>query len=111
MHRHARRGVIPPEARSRGQVLVIFALAITVLFAAAGLAFDVGRFYSEQRFLQNAADAAALAAANSLIRGELPAQADARARESLTLNFSHSPSGSAPSMPPTTPVYADGHAG
>ncbi|HEY8633269.1 MAG TPA: pilus assembly protein TadG-related protein, partial [Candidatus Limnocylindrales bacterium] len=52
-----------------GQVLVIFALSITVLFAAAGLAFDVGRFYAERRFLQNAADAAALAAANSLIQG------------------------------------------
>ena len=40
-----------------GQVLVIFALSITVLFGAAGLAFDIGRFYSERRFLQNAADA------------------------------------------------------
>ena len=65
--------------------------AITVLFAAAGLAFDVGRFYSERRFLQNAADAAALAAANALIRGETVRQADIRAREVLTRNFTHSP--------------------
>src|SRR6188474_3004496 len=111
MHRHARRGVIPPDARSRGQVLVIFALAITVLFAAAGLAFDVGRFYSERRFLQNSADAAALAAANALIRGETTTQADARAREVLSTNFTHSPSGVSPSLPPTTPVYVSGHAG
>ena len=76
-----------------------------MLFGAAGLAFDVGRFYSERRFLQNAADAAALAAANSLIRGETPSQADARAREVLTSNFTHSPSGVTPSLPPTTPVY------
>ena len=40
--------------RNRGQVLVIFALSITVLFAAAGLAFDVGRFYSERRFIEGA---------------------------------------------------------
>ena len=96
---------------ARGQVLVIFALSITVIFAAAGLAFDVGRFYSERRFLQNAADAAALAAANALIRGETVAQADVRARESLTLNFSRSPSGVTPVLPPTTPVYSSGHAG
>jgi Flp pilus assembly protein TadG len=67
--------------RPAGQVLVVFALAITVLFGAAGLAFDIGRFYSERRFLQNAADAAALAAASALIRGESTTQADTRARE------------------------------
>lgn len=94
-----------------GQVLVIFALSITVLFAAAGLAFDVGRFYSERRFLQNAADAAALAAASALIRGETTTQADARAREVLTANFGRSPSGVAPALPPVAPVYAAGHAG
>ena len=97
--------------REQGQVLVIFALAITGLFAAAGLAFDVGRFYSERRFLQNSADAAALAAGNALIRGETVSQADARARESLTANFAHSPSGVIPTLPPVTPVYEPGHAG
>jgi hypothetical protein len=97
--------------RGQGQVVVIFALAITVLFAAAGLAFDIGRFYSERRFLQNAADAAALAAGSALIRGETPAQADIRAREVLAANFANSPSGVAPAMPPSTPVYADSHAG
>ena len=99
------------RAGGRGQVLVIFALSITVLFAAAGLAFDIGRFYSERRFLQNAADAAALAAASALTRGETNAQAEIRARESLTTNFSRSPSGITPSLPPATPEYASGHAG
>jgi hypothetical protein len=94
-----------------GQVLVIFALTITVLFGAAGLAFDIGRFYSERRFLQNAADAAALAAANALIRGETVAEADAEARDILTRNFLSSPSGVTPALPPTTPVYATGHPG
>jgi hypothetical protein len=97
--------------RERGQVLVIFALSITALFAAAGLAFDIGRFYSERRFLQNSADAAALAAGNALIRGETVSQADARARESLTANFAHSPSGVVPTLPPVTPVYEPTHEG
>src|SRR4029078_9397226 len=101
----------PQRDSSPGQVLVLFALGITVLFAAAGMAFDVGRFYSERRFLQNAADAAALAAANALIRGETSTQADARAREVLAQNFNHSPSGTAPAQPPTSPVYEAGHAG
>ena len=96
----ARRG---GQRSDTGQVLVIFALTITVLFGAAGLAFDIGRFYSERRFLQNAADAAALAAANALIRGETVAQADAEARDILTRNFLSSPSGVTPALPPTTP--------
>jgi hypothetical protein len=111
MTRSTRRRPEGHREASRGQVLVIFALGITVLFGAAGLAFDVGRFYSERRFLQNAADAAALAAANALIRGESIPSADSRAREVLTQNFTRSPSGNTPALPPATPVYADGHAG
>ena len=34
------------RAGERGQILVLFLLSITALFAAAGLAFDVGRFYA-----------------------------------------------------------------
>jgi hypothetical protein len=94
-----------------GQVLVVFALAIVALLAAAGLAFDIGRFYSERRFLQNAADAAALAAANALIRGESTTEADAEARDILTRNFGSSPTGSSPQLPPTTPEYETGHSG
>jgi hypothetical protein len=104
----ARRGARRSDA---GQVLVIFAVSITVLFGAAGLAFDIGRFYSERRFLQNAADAAALAAGSALIRGETVAQADAEARDILTRNFMSSPSGITPALPPVTPVYAAGHSG
>ena len=99
------------DARHDGQVLVVFALSIVVLLAGAGLAFDIGRFYSERRYMQNAADAAALAAANSLIRGESNAAADAEARSVLARNFVGAPSGISPSLPPTTPEYASGHAG
>jgi len=99
------------RTRSGGQVLVLFALSIVVLLAGAGLAFDIGRFYSERRYLQNAADAAVLAAANSLIRGESNAAADAEARSVLSRNFVGAPSGISPTLPPTTPEYAPGHAG
>ena len=78
--------------------------------AAAGLAFDVGRFYSERRFLQNAADAGALAIANALIRGETATDAEAEGRDVLTRNLAGSPTGTAASVA-TTPEYAPGHAG
>jgi len=103
---HGRR-----NRQSPGQVLVLFALAITVLLASAGLAVDVGRFYTERRVLQNAADAAALAAVNALVRGGTAADADADARAVLAHNFASHPNGPPPSLPPTTPVYESGHAG
>jgi hypothetical protein len=99
------------DRRDTGQVLVIFALSITVLFAAAGLAFDIGRFYAERRYLQNAADAAALAAANALIQGHTQSEADIIARAVLSSNFSGDPNGVTPALPPTTPEYESGHAG
>jgi hypothetical protein len=111
---------MPPDAgrvvwrgggRGTGQVLVIFAIALIALFAAAGLAFDIGRFYAEQRFLQNSADAGALAAANALIRGASATDADTEARAILARNFISSPNGSNPALPPATPVYEAGHPG
>ncbi|MBI2762222.1 MAG: hypothetical protein HYX54_00465 [Chloroflexi bacterium] len=104
MIRHGR----PDE---RGQVLVVVALGIAVLLAAAGVAVDIGRFYSERRFLQNAADAAALAAANALIRGESDANAVIAAQNSLARNFLGDPNGVVASLPPSPPVYESGHAG
>ena len=101
----------PRRRNEQGQVLIVFALAIVVLMVAAGLAFDVGRFYSEKRFLQNAADAGALAAANALIRGEDAATAEAEARDVLARNFLGSPTGSNPQLPPAIPVYEVGHPG
>ena len=32
--------------REPGQILVLFAMSMVVIMAAAGLAFDIGRFYS-----------------------------------------------------------------
>ncbi len=93
-----------------GQVIVIFAVSLVVLMGIAGLAFDIGRFYSEKRFLQNAADSGALAVANALIRGESTADAEAEGRDILARNLAGSPSGTTATVA-TTPQYEPGHAG
>ncbi|HET7727104.1 MAG TPA: pilus assembly protein TadG-related protein [Candidatus Limnocylindrales bacterium] len=96
-----------------GQVLVIFALALVALFAAAGLAIDIGRFYMEKRYLQNAADAGALAVANAMIRGASDADARAEGMAVIARNFQAPPNGITPYLPPGagSEVYASGHAG
>jgi putative Flp pilus-assembly TadE/G-like protein len=95
---------------TRGQVLVLFALSMVAIMAGAGLAFDVGRFYSEKRFLQNAADAGALAVANALIRGLSNSAAEAEGRDVLARNLLASPTGTIASVA-LTPQYESGHAG
>ena len=95
---------------AQGQVIVIFALSLVALMAVAGLAFDIGRFYSEKRFLQNAADAGALAVANALIRGETSTDAEAEGRDVLARNLVGSPTGTA-AVAAVTPQYTAGHAG
>jgi Flp pilus assembly protein TadG len=112
----ARRALDPHGRRSGstrrqpGQVLVLFAMSMVVIMAAAGLAFDIGRFYSEKRFLQNAADAGALAVANALIRGESNTDAEAEGRDVLTRNLLGSPTGTTATVA-TVPEYESGHAG
>ena len=54
----------------RGQVLVLFAGGLIVLFIVAALAFDVGMVLVERRDEQNAADAAALAGARYVLSDE-----------------------------------------
>jgi Flp pilus assembly protein TadG len=52
---------------SRGQVLPVVGLALTILIATAALAIDVGYLRYQQRIQQTAADSAALAGAGELI--------------------------------------------
>jgi len=52
-----------------GQTVVLVALMFTVLMGFAALSIDVGRFYSERRYVQDAVDAAALACAYSYGHG------------------------------------------
>jgi Flp pilus assembly protein TadG len=84
-------------AEPKGQVLVLVAIGLVVLLGISGLAIDVGRVMAERRHMQTAADAAALAACQSLKDG---AVADAgaaamRARSVAGVNMEGSPSGTA----------------
>jgi Tfp pilus assembly protein PilX len=72
---------------SRGQMLVISAVAMVVLTGMLGLALDGGRGFWERRQAQNAADHAALAAAWASCHGQDPQVA---ARTAATDNrFTH----------------------
>ena len=53
--------------KRRGQVSVLFALLMPIFLLFAGLALDLGWYYLNVSRLQNAADAAAIAGAQSLI--------------------------------------------
>src|SRR6266480_4171415 len=59
-----------------GGVIILTALAITMLVGLVGLALDVGMWYRTNRAMQNAADAAVIAAATN---GTSTYQAEAKA--------------------------------
>jgi hypothetical protein len=99
-------------AAPRGQVLVVVALAAVLILAAAGLAVDFGRQNAEQRHVQTAADAAALAACQALVQGASDLAAADTARAVAELNLEGSPSaGTAIIAPDNARQYSDGHAG
>ena len=66
------RGAIGRARRigSRGQALILYALALVCVLGFVALAIDVGYAYGQRRQAQNAADAAALAGARALALGE-----------------------------------------
>jgi Flp pilus assembly protein TadG len=98
--------------RDHGQVLVMIALLLVVLLGFAAFAVDIGRQLSERRHVQNAADAAALAACRSLIAGDSDAAAIADARAVALINLENSPTGTSGRVAADgAPEYADGHAG
>ncbi len=80
--------------QERGQILVIVALALVVLLGASAFTIDLGRRAAEERYLQNAADAGALAGCNARLRGASDAAVVARAHEVATTNLASSPAGS-----------------
>ena len=63
-------GSLAPR-NERGHAMIVVSAAISLLIGAAGLAVDAGRFYQEQKRLQTAAAAAALAGASELWRNRL----------------------------------------
>jgi Flp pilus assembly protein TadG len=62
-----------------GQTVVLVALMFTMLMGFGALSVDLGRFYAERRFIQDAADAAALACARNYAQGGTLASAWAAA--------------------------------
>lgn len=74
------------RGRERGQVLVIFALALVALVAMVGLVLDGGSAFAQRRDQQNAADLAALAGANDFLLNSNRDAAFARARAVAALN-------------------------
>ena len=87
----------------RGQVLVLFAVLITVLLAFAGVTVDIGRQVAERRHVQTAADAGALAACRALIAGQSDGAAATAARQVALANLQGSPAGATATIadPPT----------
>jgi Flp pilus assembly protein TadG len=78
----------------RGQVIVIFALALVAIVAMVGLVLDGGSAFAQRRSEQNAADLAALAAANDLIVNQGSANWVATARSVAAKNgFTHGSDG------------------
>lgn len=96
----------------RGQVLVVVALVAALILGAAGIAIDFGRQNAEQRHVQTAADAAALAACQALVDGASDLAAADTARGVAELNLEGSPAAATSTIAPDNArVYGDGHAG
>jgi Flp pilus assembly protein TadG len=72
--------------RERGQVLIIFTLAITAIIAMTGLVIDGGMTSVQRRDMQNVADAAAMAAGYDYAWNANDASAAARARAITAAN-------------------------
>lgn len=70
--------------REEGQVLVLFAGALVVLFGFVGMSIDIGHLVYAKSDLQKVADAAALAGAQDLPGST--ADASVKAQEYATLN-------------------------
>ncbi|HEU4759248.1 MAG TPA: pilus assembly protein TadG-related protein, partial [Dehalococcoidia bacterium] len=76
--------IVARTPTERGQVLIVFVLALGVLLGFVAMAIDVGLLLHERRSLQNAADAAALAGVQDLPLS--PQEAVTKARDWLGRN-------------------------
>lgn len=68
-----------PRDREGGQIIVIFALALVAMVAMVGLVLDGGAAFAQRRGEQNAADLAAMGAANHYLLTDDKAASQARA--------------------------------
>lgn len=91
----------------RGQGLILAALAMLVILGFAAIVLDVGLAYVERRQLQNATDAAALAAAQDLLKEESEATAIATAVDYMERHgFSEPDAGIEVNIPPLNGSHA-----
>lgn len=92
------------RSRQSGQVAVMVALCLTLLAGAVGLALDSGRAYLVRARLSAAVDAAGLAAARAVSRGEdaaaRNATAEAAALRAFRANYPDGYLGSTPVLRP-----------
>jgi hypothetical protein len=72
--------------KSKGQILVMYAIMLLVLIAIMGLAIDVGYVYVSYARLRRAVDSAALNASNQIKEGYEHEDLEAAAMEFLQLN-------------------------
>jgi Flp pilus assembly protein TadG len=72
--------------RERGQILVLFTLALLALLGVVGLALDGGSTFAQRRDQQTATDLAALAGANDYLISGSDVQAIARAKAVAAAN-------------------------
>ncbi len=78
------RLVLPCQS---GQVAVIFAFAVVMLFIGVGMGIDLWQAFSVKARLQSAVDAAALAIASTDRANYTPAQLQTRAQQYVTTNY------------------------
>jgi Flp pilus assembly protein TadG len=87
----------------RGAVLVLVAICMTIFLGMAALAIDVGSFYQQQRQMQAAADAAALAGAQDLPSSASNATTHAQTYGATNAGVPSSCNGTSPGVCVTTP--------
>jgi Flp pilus assembly protein TadG len=86
---------VPTRGRAeRGQIVVLFALALVAIVAMVGLVLDGGSAFAQRRASQNAADLAALAGANTyLLTGDETTSTIAARANAATNGFTHGTDG------------------
>ncbi len=90
----------------RGSILVLAALAATILIGFVGLATDVAMLYAQRQALQNAADAAALGAAATYVAGNTAGYAaEGQGDAAASLANGQGNASVVISMPPTQGAY------
>jgi hypothetical protein len=99
------------EQRRSGMVVVMFVLLLVAMIGVLGLVIDTGFMMASHRQVQNAADAAALAAAVERINGFTEGKAETVAATFVT-DYNGLPSAAGPFLrfPPTQGAYT-GHDG